>query len=730
MFSVDNNIYSISELPSLLEKFDIVKDNKKKHCYLNVASSFDIETTSFYIDIATRTVCKRELTAEEIKSNKYEKQALMYAFCFGINGKVVLARTWDDFKKILSIVRDFYHLSNDLRLIVYVHNLSFEFEFIKDLFTWDEFFSLDERKPVKIFASEYGIEFRDSYALTGYSLEKVGEHLTKYPVKKLMGDLDYSLFRSPETPLSDKEKGYIRNDVQVVMSHIQQEIEKWGAITKLPLTKTGYVRNYVRRHCLYGENGHKRDISNLNRFYRYHEQMLALQITSLEEYKQLQRGFAGGFTHGNALYNDEILTNVTSLDFTSSYPSVMLDEKYPCATGKLVDIENKEQMDRYLSKYCCLFDIEFFDLEETFLYDHYISLSKCFEVKGEQVDNGRIVKAKHLKTTLTEQDFDIIRKTYKWKKITVSQFRIYMKQYLPKSYVECILKFYNDKTQLKDVAGKEEEYLWSKELLNSLFGMTVTDIAKDNHIYDNKHEQWVTSEKEKEDQIKRYNVNKSRFLCYQWGVWVTAYARHNLWEGIMELGKDHGYTDTDSLKMKNYESHKKFFEDYNNRVKIKLQKAMDYWKLPMELTCPKTIKGVEKQIGVWDFDGHYKRFKFLGAKRYMIENDEGKHSLTVSGVNKKVAIPWLENYANVNKFDIMAVFSDGLFLPKEATGKNVHTYIDFPMKGTLTDYLGNRYNYIEKSGVHLEGTSYDLSIAQAYADFVNYVKGELYEEER
>ena len=157
---------------------------------------------------------------------------------------------------------------------------------------------------------------------------------------------------------------------------------------------------------------------------------------------------------------------------------------------------------------------------------------------------------------------------------------------------------------------------------------------------------------------------------------------------------------------------------------------MDYWQLPMELTCPKTIKGVEKQIGVWDFDGHYKRFKFLGANRYMIENDEGKHSLTVSGVNKKVAIPWLENYVNVHKFDIMKVFSDGLFLPKEATGKNVHTYIDFPMKGTLTDYLGNRYNYIEKSGVHLEGTSYDLSIAQAYADFVNYVKGELYEEER
>ena len=80
MFQVDDNIYSISELPSLLEKFDIVKDNKKKHCYLNVASSFDIETTSFYIDSATRTVCKRELTAEEIKSNKYEKQALMYAF--------------------------------------------------------------------------------------------------------------------------------------------------------------------------------------------------------------------------------------------------------------------------------------------------------------------------------------------------------------------------------------------------------------------------------------------------------------------------------------------------------------------------------------------------------------------------------------------------------------------------------------------------------------------------
>ena len=151
---------------------------------------------------------------------------------------------------------------------------------------------------------------------------------------------------------------------------------------------------------------------------------------------------------------------------------------------------------------------------------------------------------------------------------------------------------------------------------------------------------------------------------------------------------------------------------------------MEFHGFDIEMTRPKTIDGKEKIIGVWDdetLDGEkytYYKFKTLGAKRYMVLNKKG-YSLTVSGVNKKIAIPYL-----LNKYgdDIMKRFEDGLIIPKGFTGKNVHTYIDEETSGTITDYLGNRGDYHELSSVHLEETSYELSISREFVEYLMDIK--------
>jgi hypothetical protein len=63
-----------------------------------------------------------------------------------------------------------------------------------------------------------------------------------------------------------------------------------------------------------------------------------------------------------------------------------------------------------------------------------------------------------------------------------------------------------------------------------------------------------------------------------------------------------------------------------------------------------------------------------------------------------------------------------MYIPREWTGKNIHTYIDYPTNGIVTDYLGESYAYSELSCVHMEPTDYSLTIGSEYADFIAKVK--------
>src|SRR5699024_6659130 len=147
----------------------------------------------------------------------------------------------------------YYSLGKSRKLVVYVHNLGFEFQFMRKYFKWENVFTVDEREPI-IAQTNNGIEFRDSYILSGYSLDKTAKMLTKHDTKKLTGDLDYSLIRHYGTELTLKEVQYIVNDVQIVLDYINEQRELYGNITRIPITNTRRVRDYVRNHCFYDNN--------------------------------------------------------------------------------------------------------------------------------------------------------------------------------------------------------------------------------------------------------------------------------------------------------------------------------------------------------------------------------------------------------------------------------------------------------------------------------------------
>ena len=715
-----NKIYNPSDIEYIT---NVAMNNerlrsKKKVLYFDTPCAFDIETTSFI-------------------SYNGEKTAIMYEWTLGVNGLVIIGRTWDEFLKCIEKLIECLDISLNKRLVIYVHNLSYEFQFIRKRFKWEKVFAIDNRKPVYATTTD-GIEFRCSYLLSGYALEKLAQNLTVVKIEKLVGDLDYSLLRHSDTPLTDKEKGYCVNDVKIVMAYIYERIQLDGGITRIPLTKTGYVRQYCRHECFKNEKSKK---YRKNR--EYYDLMNELTIEP-EEYKQLKRAFQGGFTHSNPFFSGKEIKHVGSDDFTSSYPCVMVAEMFPMSKSEVVDIKSKEDLEYNLKYYCCLFDAEFINIDSKVLYDNYISISRCWDVEKPIVNNGRLVSAKRIRITLTEQDYNIIKVFYKSEHFGVSNFRRYKKSYLPTPLVKSILKLYSDKTTLKGVEGKEVEYLQSKEQLNSCYGMMVTDIVRDSYIYE---DEWLSDTPDFNTAIEKYNNSSNRFLFYPWGVWVTAYARRNLFTGIIEFGNDYIYSDTDSIKTINREKHIDYINKYNEMIRNRLYRAMDFHGLSHELIEPQTVKGEKKCLGVWDFEGYYTRFKTLGAKRYMVEKYkplkatkqhkiksfngdikiidfkpskyEYHVNITVSGLNKKIAVPYLQQKFGERIFE---EFKQGLYVPPEYTGKNTHTYIDNERDGILIDYLGNKCAYHELSSVHLEQADYHLSLSQEYVDYLTEIK--------
>ena len=743
--------YTFSQLADFLNEvgeLDLVAKNSRLD-YYNVAASFDIETSS--------------------TTYKGAKFATMYIWQFGLNGVSIYGRTWNELSQLIDEIVSYYSISQKRRLVVYVHNLAYEFQFIRERIKWAKdknganvVFSLKKRRPIYALA-ECGIEFRCSYFLSNCALGYIGEKmLFKYKVHKMKGDLDYNLVRHSDTPLTETELGYCLNDIRVVMSFIQEKIENEGNICQIPLTNTGYVRKFTRDYCM----GTFIDDPFLSKKQRmnYQDIMHVLKIQSAKEYDQLKSAFAGGFTHASPTKSRwgckkdgkqlSYWENVGSADLASSYPYTMVSSYFPMSSGTFLGkVKYPEQFSQLINNYCCLFTITIYDLYQVFPYESYISVSKCTEISDDRiVQNGRLVEASYCTLNITELDFDIISNVYGWSSIEVNNMRVYNRGYLPKVFIESVLSLYEAKTTLKGVKDRYVEYMIKKGMLNSTYGMAVTDIVRDDAIYDNG--EWTSIEADAFSQLNGYNKSYTRFLFYPWGVWVTAHARHNLWEAILEFGEDYIYADTDSIKGLNFDNHSLFFKRYNLTVKKKLYLMCDYYGINKSLVEPKNSDGEKQLIGVWDREKDYVKFRTIGAKRYLYEYKSGLLGLTVSGVNKNYALPYL-----INKFcgidydlcmmaynedprytaehdealsqlieqirqspkgydEIFDNFDDSLIIPPGFSGKSIHTYVDVPYGAYITDYLGNTKLCFEKSYTHLEPTGYVFNMALEYIDYL------------
>lgn len=678
---------------------DIVGKRKKVD---NTIYTFDIETTSYLI-LDGRQLAGIEyqnLTKEE--QERAEFRSCMYIWMFGINETVYYGRTWEDFRNFL----DKLEINCSEKKIIFIHNLAFEFQYLKGVFNFTNVMARKSHKVMRCDFQDYNIELRCSYQMCNCALKYLPK-LFKLPVEKKVGDLDYTLIRTPKTKLTEKELGYCEYDCLVVYYCIKRELETYERVDKIPLTSTGHVRRELKEKVL-------NDWSYKNKVHK------AIN-TNPHIYNLLMQAFMGGYTHANWIYTDEVLKNIDSWDHISSYPYILVTHQFPSTEFRKCNIKSVEKMSK---RFAYLLVVKFKNIKCKY-YNNFISQTKCRNIKGGRYDNGRIIQADELEITLTDVDFYFILQSYKCEyEIIECYYSLY--NYLPKQFIEFVLDKYVKKTQYKNVEGKEVEYTKEKNKFNSLYGMSVTNMIRDEVIYNNETG-WSERALTNYEIIEALdNEKKKSFLSFAYGVWVTAFARSNLLKNVVKLDEYVVYCDTDSMKLvQGY--NKKVIEDYNNLVKNKIKYVSKKLDIPNEKFAPKDIFGEKHMLGLFDCEtGNgrkytYDKFITQGAKKYAYEVD-GEIKITVAGVPKEgaKALKKLED------------FRDDFVFEYKDTHKNLIIYCEGQSEFNLKDYEGNIYTVSDISGCCIVPTTYVLGKALEYANLIsdNSSKRAIFKEEK
>lgn len=604
------------------------QSTSQKYYYKDVVAAFDIETT--YI--------------EEIDNS------VMYIWQMQIGMDItIIGRTWYEFKRLVEKLEN--ELSDNERLVIFCHNLSFEFVYLSGIFDFnkEDIFALDHRKVLKALLHDK-LEFRCSYLQTNMSLRVFCE---KMGVKSFKLKMNYKKRRYWYTNLTDKEIAYCLNDVRGLVEAIYKEMERDGDnLYTLPLTSTGYARRDA-----------KWAMKNVSHTY------LENLLPDYDLYQMLREAFRGGNTHASRFYANkwlhtdvktkdlkismyDIYTGILgySRDIASSYPTEIYLGDFPVSKFQFRQDATVEDLEDliYNKKRACIIrcSLKNLKLKDDTIPVPYLPRSKCDGILNGVYDNGRIIKAEYIdRFTMTDIDYKILKKQYDFE-ISISKLGSARYGKLPMPLRKNVLKYYENKTTLKNKGDDEEhtaefyEILYNKmkALLNAQFGMMSQDPVKIPVLYNNDREHvWLEDETVDPEELL-YKYNRKAFLVYQWGVWVTSRAREKLQRGIDNCGLQFLYCDTDSCKYLGEVD----WDDLNNDLIKEAKRVKAY---------ADDSDGVRHYMGIWEKDGAFSEFETRGSKKYAYRVSGGKNDkklkITIAGVNKKIGAIELERAGGI-----------------------------------------------------------------------------------
>ena len=662
--------------------------SQRKEPYCNNIMTLDMEVSTIFLSDSNEWIGFDASLPSDYYVDR-EKQSIVYVWMLSIDETVFYGRTLDELR---TFVYKINHQLRGRRGIIYIHNLSYEFQFLRNIFTLINDFSRKNRQPMKCDILDATITFRCSSILSGLKLEDIPS-LYHMDINKKVGQLDYSKVRHPETELTEKEMEYCEYDCLVVYEYIKIMLGIYKTLRRIPMTDTGKVRKKFREHL--SERSARFGVSDWKNY-------VAKSAPDFTGFTALLDAFQGGYIHANSYHIGRTLWNIKSVDFSSSYPYVMVTEKYPIGKFTRSKATTLENLD--VDNYAYLLKIRINKLMSKGPMCSYIPTFKAVmhrEFKPVEIrdDNNRVATADSLVITVTDVDYNIIRRLYEYESIDLLDCLSVKKDYLPMEIVGFILKLYRRKTELKterkrielsmgidseDYKNIDIEYSITKRELNSIFGISVTNYITDEVGYDG--DDWgkrkLTYE-EIDEALEEQRSGRTLLMPYQWGVWVTAYARYNLIKNVSRIGSEVVYCDTDSIKYMG--DHDEIIRIYNQECTNKVRFICEYRGYEYE--------GLEG-LGQFEVDGEYKEFRTLGSKKYSYRSkDDEVLRLTMSGVDKRTAVNQLNN--NINNFRV------GLTFSHKNSGNLARLYLDNQNPISVTDYNGVTMGINDRYGIAL-----------------------------
>ncbi len=700
------------------------RKKEKRPTYIDVLSAFDIETTSLP-DI---------------------KQAFMYIWQWHFvsldndESLTIYGRYWDQWQDCVRLICE--TLRPGWYLVVLDHNLSFEFQYLCEYYPFspDEVFATDARAVVKCSMYDH-LEWRCTMRHSNTSL---GVYTKQWHVEhpKQSGDeYDYSKIRYPWDPLSDQEMKYALYDVVGLCEAYRAEMDYWkDDLYTIPLTSTGYVRRISKKAWAHVNYLDRRD-----------------WMPCLECLRLLEEAFRGGDVHGSRYHSTPfdyphavVNHDVTGYDRASSYPDEIVNNPMPL--GNWYKMSSKkgwislEEIEKFIIKYerCVLTRVHFQGLELRVPNWEmpYIPKSKCGYYEDVVEDNGRVLAAKLLSMTITEVDWEIIKREYKWKQVYFSDAWYCRKRFLPEPFVEVVRSFFRDKTLLKgsEPGSLEDiEYHLKKQLLNALYGMAAQHVIKHSIVYldqpidgkkfmdqidfeiyqenqnrlQEKRNEMTKIEKRQYREEKEKEIvdrhNKNAFLPFSVGVWVTAYARLDLHRAMWIVHQQGGrvlYADTDSVKYLGNVDFSALNDYYKRRSEQRGGYADDR-------------KGNRHYMGVYEYEYTAQAFSHMGAKKYIYQvppRPEAKSytertgfHLTIAGVSKEKGAQELHEKGG------FAAFHSGIIFEKSGGTRGIYNDTAF---GNLE--VDGHSLYIGKNVCLLPDT-YTLGLSDDYARILDEI---------